>query len=822
MNDQLSEPKSKLKFALSALVCTFMLAACGGGSGASTSSNPQTQAPTVSNYSGPAPATADVQSFKLNVWDNLIANNRCGTCHNETQDPRFVRADDINLAYDIANTIVDLTDPGQSIMVTKVRGGHNCWLSDANACGDIIQGYIEGWAGDTLGGLGKTVQLTAPALNDPGASKNFPADASLFASTVHPLLTTYCAGCHTDSAAVPQSPFFASADVDTAYAAAQSKIDLDTPANSRFVLRLGSEFHNCWTDCQANAAEMETAITNMSNQISLTQVDPALVTSKALGLSEGIVSSAGGRHETNVIALYEFKTGSGNQVFDTSGVEPALNLTLTGSYSWVGGWGVAFTDGKAQGSTSSSAKLTDLIQSTGEFTVEAWVAPANVVQDGPSRIVSYAGSGTDRNFMLGQTQYNYDAFVRSDQTDEGGNPQLSTADADEDLQATLQHVVMTYDPINGRRLYVNGTFTDDLDTAPGGLLNDWDNTYALALASEVDNENRWAGTIRLLAVHNRVLTDEQIQQNYDVGVGEKYFLLFNVSDHVNITDAYVVFEVSQFDSYGYLFDEPFFTILDGTATPGSIPVSGVRIGLNGRELTVGQAFQNLSVTLNDADYQAGDGQQTLSNLGTVVPLEKGPDTDEFFLTFEQLGSATNVVVEADPTPPSPPPDVPRDPAVGVRDFAEVHATMAKLTGIPISNSEVDTTYQLVKEAMPINPQIDGFVSSQQMGVTQLAIKYCSVLVDDTARRAAFFPAFDFGAPLATAFADPSLVTTPLLDSMVGTNISTQPNRLAVEAELNALIGRLSACGGSCEPDRVERIVKGSCAAVLGSAAVMVQ
>ena len=36
----------------------------------------------------------------------------------------------------------------------------------------------------------------------------------------------------------------------------------------------------------------------------------------------------------------------------------------------------------------------------------------------------------------------------------------ATADADEDLQATLQHVVATYDPVNGRRIYVNGVFAD--------------------------------------------------------------------------------------------------------------------------------------------------------------------------------------------------------------------------------------------------------------------------------------------------------------------------------------------------------------------------
>lgn len=809
------------------LLVLAILQGCGGSSGAPTTSNPLTSPPEVSNYSGPPPATADVQSFKLYLWDNLVPNNRCGSCHNNDQTPRFVRSDDINLAYEAANSVVNLTDPGMSTMVAKVRGGHNCWLAEPNACADIIQSYIENWAGDALGGVAKEVELVAPPQHAPGSSKNFPDDPSGFETTVWPLLTTFCSNCHTDTAPVPQSPYFASDDVATAYDAAKSKMDLDNPSNSRFVIRLGQEFHNCWSaSCANDAAAMEDAISDLSDGIALTQVDPSLVTSMALGLPDGIVSSAGGRHETNVIALYEFKTGSGNQAYDTSGVEPALNLTLSGAYQWVGGWGVAFSNGKAQGSTTASRKLYDLITATGEFSIEAWVAPANVTQDGPARIVSYSGGSTSRNFMLGQTLYQYDSFLRTDATDQNGEPRLSTDPDDEDLQATLQHVVMTYDPVNGRRVYVNGQFTDDLDPTPTGLLNEWDNTFAFAVGSEVDNQDRWAGTVRLLAIHNRVLTDEQIQQNFEVGVGEKYYLLFNVSDHVGVDDAYIVFEVSQFDSYGYLFDEPFFVILDSAATPGSIPMAGMRIGLNGREVAVGQAFRNLDLTVNDADY-ATEGRQTLSPLGTVVPLEKGPEEDEFFLTFERLGVSTNVVVEASPVPPPPPADVPpaeRTPPHGIRDFAEINATMSKITGVPLSNGQVADTYDQVYQAMPVQTGIGGFISSQQMGITQLAIKYCSVLVDDTSLRADFWPAFsDWNATVDVAFGgDRSAVIDPIVDRMVGQGLATQPDVVEVSDSIDELIDRLSACSGSCPAGRVASVMKASCAATLGSAAMLVQ
>ena len=76
---------------------------------------------------------------------------------------------------------------------------------------------------------------------------------------------------------------------------------------------------------------------------------------------------------------------------------------------------------------------------------------------------------------------------------------------------------------------------------------------------------------------NRVLTDQQIQTNFSAGVGEKFYLLFSVSHLVNVPEAYILFEVSQFDSYSYLFDKPTFISLDASAGPGSIPVAGLRI-----------------------------------------------------------------------------------------------------------------------------------------------------------------------------------------------------------------------------------------------------
>ncbi|WP_431685949.1 LamG domain-containing protein [Hahella sp. NBU794] len=804
---------------------SILLSGCGGNSGASNENLPNTTRPGQgSTYTGPAPATDDVQQFKLSLWDKLSPTNRCGGCHTTGgQSPMFVHKDDINIAYSEANRIVNLSDPSQSRMVSKVREGHNCWESSVDFCANIITKYISDWAGGVSGDT-KTIDLIAPADKEPGQTKNFPSDSGLFSSTVYPLLTTNCAGCHRESAAIPQSPYFASADVDSAYAAAKSKMDLGTPANSRFVVRLRDEFHNCWSgSCASDAAKMLEAVETFSGSIDPDQVDPDLVASKALNLTDGLAANSGGRYEQNVIALYEFKTGQGVTAYDTSGIEPTLNLTLSNDVEWVGGWGIKLSGGKAQGSTTNSKKLHDLITATGEYSIEAWVAPGNVTQEGPARIVSYSAGVNARNFTLGQVQYSYSLLNRTSETDQNGEPALVTDDGDQDLQATLQHVVATYSPANGRRIYVNGKFTGDEDMTTAGNLNDWDDTFAFVLGNEASNNRPWDGTIRMVAIHNRALTETQISQNFEAGVGQKFYLLFGTSHLIDVPQSYVVFEVSQFDSYSYLFNAPFFISLDPNAAPSSIPVKGMRLGMNGREVTVGQAYKNMNITLNETSYTPGSGQ-VMSDRGTIIALEKGPEEDEFFLTFELLGSNSHVFLEAEPTPPGAPADGDPVPEIGLRNFDEINATMSAITGVNASDPGVKSTFETVKQQLPTVENINTFLASHQMGVTQLAIQYCDALVEDNTLRSAFFPGFDFNASASSAFsgAGRDLIIDPLLNKGMGVNLASQPDGADVRAELNQLIDKLVACGGGCSADRTETVVKASCAAVLGSAAMLVQ
>jgi hypothetical protein len=815
-------PLRSFRAALAVAALGWLVTACGGG--AAVEENPLTSAPPPAGYSGPPPASQDVQSFKLNVWDNLQANNRCGSCHGQGgQGPNFVRRDDINLAYQAANGIVNLADPRSSRMVTKVGGGHNCWLASDSACADQLTVWIRNWAGATLGGT-RQVVLQPPPLRDVGASKSFPASSAGFGSTVHPILVQYCSRCHVSSAQTAQSPFFAERDVDLAYGAARPRINLDAPALSRFVVRLREEFHNCWGDCAQNANAMEAAIRAFADGVPVTQVDPTLLASKALSLYEGVVASGGNRFDSNVIALFEFKTGTGTVAYDTSGVEPAANLNFSGDVEWVGGWGVNVKSGKLQSSTTGSRKLHDLIKATGEYSVEAWVAPANVVQEN-AYIVSYSGGTMARNFTLGQTMYDYDFLNRSSVTGANGEPRLSTPSARQALQATLQHVVATFDPVQGRRIYVNGELVSGPDRQGGGSLADWNDTFALVLGNEVSGNRQWQGVIRLVAVHNRALSQPQIQQNFEAGVGERFYMLFSVAHLTDIPDSYVLLEASQFDSYGYLFEKPSVVRLTPGAAPETLEglqVKGLRLGINGAEAKVGQAFVSVDATVNAAGYAPPTGFP-LSPIGTVIGLDKGPALDQFFLTFERISNRSRTYTEAPPIAPPPPPDGPPQPRIGLRTFERIAASMSEMTGVPRTDPAVDETYERVKQQLPTADGIEGFLSSHQIGVAQMAIEVCNSLVDDPGRRAAFFPGFNFAAPAGQAFDTPAereLIIGPLVSRAVGSGLATQPSADEIRAEIEALMGRLTACGGSCAANRTATVVKASCAAVLGSAATL--
>ena len=815
---------------LAALLPVAILAACSAGGPATTVNQPTSNSTSTANaYTGPAAGNADIQAFKVSLWEQVRQPNRCGGCHHEGgQSPMFARSDDVNLAFQAAAPLVNMTQPDQSELVLKVGGGHNCWVADPQSCADTMLTWIKAWIG--AGSASATgIQLTAPPSVTVGSGKQFPADSSGFQQYVWtPILTKWCVNCHSPNANTPQQPYFAGPNPDDAYVAAQPKMNLNDPASSRFVERLQVEFHNCWAttpggapDCPASAAAMLQAITNYANTVPVTPVDPSLVLSKALSLPQATIAAGGNRIEDALVAKYEFKTESGSTAYDTSGVSPEADLTFTGSVQWVGGWGIDIGQGgKAQASTASSSKLASMIQSTGAYTIEVWAAPANVAQTN-AWIVSYSGSNKTRNATLGQHAMQYEGYTRSDQTSTNGMPPLQTAAANMNAQAALQHIVLTYDPVNGQKLYVNGKFTGDIDPEKGGSLASWDNTFALVLGNEVDGTRQWQGVIKFVEIQNRALSAAEVATNFAAGVGERYYMLFDVSAQSGVAQSYIEMTASVYDSYSYLFTNPTFISLDPNAAPASIPIKGMRIGVNGVIGLPGQSYSTLNATIGGSSYTAAAGQ-LLSSVGAVIPSDKGEATDQIFLSFDQLGSATHVFTE--PTPVvAPPTDNPPSADMGVRNFAEINATLSAITGVPTSDTATNTLYNSLQQSLPPAPQIDAFVASQQTAISQLAAMYCSELMANQQYRDAFFTNVLDSSLTATSSsffgssgsANRTTVINAITAHAVGTGVNASYST-AMATELDALLTKIPTVAPSTT---VSAATTAACSAALGSAAV---
>ena len=833
--------------AVLALITT--VAACTAGGPSTTQNQQTTPGTTASSYTGPAAANADVQSFKINLWENIRTSDKCGGCHHEGgQSPMFARSDDVNLAYQAANSLVNFQTPEQSELVLKVSGGHNCWVADPKACGDTMLTWIKAWVGATsTSNTGVTLQ--PPSSSDVGGGKLFPPSAltdgtaggDSFKATVYPLLAQFCSGCHRASAAAAQTPYFATggvpgqppsasdADVETAYQAAQAKMNLNTPDTSRFVVRLRDEHHNCWTtpsggaaDCAGSSAAMLAAITKFANGIPVTQVDTSQVLSKALKLKDGTVASGGNRSEANLVAKYEFKTGSGTTAYDTSGVSPAADLLFTGDVSWVGGWGINVNKGgKAQASTASSSKIASMITSTGEFSYEAWVAPANVAQT-DAWIMSYSGSDKTRNATLGQKAMQYQGATRSDKTDpNGGTKPLLTDATKVPVQAALTHLVLTYDPVNGQKLYMNGVDTGAVDAATGGSLASWDNTFALVLGAETTGKEQWLGVIKFVAIHNRALTAAQVTQNYNAGVGEKYFMLFDVTAITGVPQSFIEITGSVLDSYGYQFSAPTFVSLNPNAAPANIPITGMRVGVNGVELPSGQSYATLNTTIGGSAYTAAAGQ-LLSSVGAVIAADKGVESDMFFLTFERLGTHSHAHADLAAQPivatyPAVPPST-----MGVKTFAQVNAALATITGVPVSNTKVNTLYNTLQQSLPPTNDITAFLASHQAAIGQLADQYCNVAVTTPTTGTIFNGVTLPGTPggfANTQAANQDAFINPLLTRAIGVNVDANAET-AVRTELKSLMNTLATTAATGRT--AATIAQAACTATLGSAVVSLQ
>ncbi len=226
------------------------------------------------------------------------------------------------------------------------------------------------------------------------------------------------------------------------------------------------------------------------------------------------------RVTAGLVALYGFNEGAGTTVFDVSGVGTPMDLTILNParVTWLGGGvnGVRFaTAGSAIQSTGAGTKVLTALKNSNALTIEAWVAPANLTQN-DMRIVALALNKEDGGLDVHLAQAADSASCRL-RTSVNNSQRLNGAGAFTAVDG-LRHVVITYDAAGAsprKRMYVDGvqiatqTQTGDFST--------WNVTYPFVLGNVPTLNKSWLGTMRLVAVYDRALSQAEIQQNTDAG-----------------------------------------------------------------------------------------------------------------------------------------------------------------------------------------------------------------------------------------------------------------------------------------------------------------
>ena len=227
---------------------------------------------------------------------------------------------------------------------------------------------------------------------------------------------------------------------------------------------------------------------------------------------------AGTRVTEGLVALYDFRDGRGKEIKDVGKIGSPLNLSIKDEsrVSWTDA-GLEVKEAVQITSEKPASKIINACRSTGEITLEAWIRPANLTQDGPARIISISGGKTRRNVTLGQGMHGanpadlYIVRLRTTSSSANGLPAVITPPGS--ATQALTHVVYTRTKDGRANLYVNGQDRGLLTI--GGDLSNWSEEMPLLLADEKDGDRPWLGLFRLVAFYSRALRSAEVLHNYE-------------------------------------------------------------------------------------------------------------------------------------------------------------------------------------------------------------------------------------------------------------------------------------------------------------------
>jgi hypothetical protein len=220
---------------------------------------------------------------------------------------------------------------------------------------------------------------------------------------------------------------------------------------------------------------------------------------------------ASGRVTSGLLALYTLQETSGATLHDTSGVTPALDLSIQAGDAGTGSFvadGYSFAGGLAR-SAGPATKIFTACKASKEITLEAWMTTANLTQD-PTRIAGISDGYANHDFGIDQESDRWDSLMRAMN---GSNIDLLSPAGS--VTKTRAHVVVTLAKIGTRTLYLNG-IAAAIDS-PASDVTAWDTSFPMTMGNSLSLDASFLGTVHLVAVYGRALTGEEVARNYAAG-----------------------------------------------------------------------------------------------------------------------------------------------------------------------------------------------------------------------------------------------------------------------------------------------------------------
>ncbi|NEP19359.1 MAG: LamG domain-containing protein, partial [Leptolyngbya sp. SIO4C1] len=202
----------------------------------------------------------------------------------------------------------------------------------------------------------------------------------------------------------------------------------------------------------------------------------------------------------DLLAFYTFNAGSGNTIYDTSGIGDPLNLSIADSDDV--SWGDSVLNINAPALISSlqpAQKIVSGAAASSALTLEAWLTPQNINQSSLAHILTLSATQRNRNFTLGQTLDSYEVRLRTTHTSNRGNPALVSPTGS--AVPGLTHLVYTRDANGNTGLYLNNQLVSN-QTVTGSFAN-WNSDFRLALGNEIKGGRPWLGSLDLVAIYGQ-------------------------------------------------------------------------------------------------------------------------------------------------------------------------------------------------------------------------------------------------------------------------------------------------------------------------------